>query len=479
MNRVIWVAWREFVATALTKGFLIGVVMTPAMALVVLGAMALLHTLEGPKLVGVVALVDRSGAVAQHLQWRFDPDAAAEQAQLESREALEQLEDVVDRLGLEPAQAAQARTSVEAAITATSLAGLTLQMLPPEADLEAEKQLVAAARIRTARDEPQHGPPPRLALIVIPPEVVRPAAAAGNPPAIEAYFAPRLDYEVQARIERRVADAVVDARLALDERLAAGGLSPQDVRELVARPALRARTVTAEGDRAALGELAMFIPAGFMLLMMVAVFTGGQYLLTTTVEEKSSRVIEVLLSAVSPMQLMTGKILGQMGVGLLILVIYAGLGAGSLLAFARGDLLEPVDLVYLLVFFFIAYFLVASLMAAIGSAVNDMREAQALMTPVMVVLIIPWLVWFVIQRAPNSPLAVALSFIPGTNPFVMIIRLSGSEPVPAWQVPVAILVGFASVVAAAWAAGKIFRIGVLLYGKPPNLATLVRWVRAG
>jgi ABC-type Na+ efflux pump permease subunit len=188
--------------------------------------------------------------------------------------------------------------------------------------------------------------------------------------------------------------------------------------------------------------------------------------------------MEVLLSAVSPTQLMAGMIVGQMGVGLLILLLYSGLGIGSLVLFLRqANLIDGRHLLYLFVYFGIAYFLVASMMAAIGAAVNEMREAQSLMSPVMVLMMIPWLTWFLIQRAPNSLLATILGFIPGPSPFVMVIRLSGSEPIPAWQIPATMIVGVVSVVLMLWFAGKVFRVGALMYGKPPNLRTLIRWVR--
>jgi ABC-2 type transport system permease protein len=185
----------------------------------------------------------------------------------------------------------------------------------------------------------------------------------------------------------------------------------------------------------------------------------------------------VLLSAVSPLQLMVGKVLGQMAVGLLILTMYSSLGIVGLVMAAMQNLLDPMMLVYFVLFFFIAFFTLASMMAAVGSAVNDMREAQALMQPIMVIVMLPWLLWMPISRAPNSTLAQVLSFVPGMNPFVMVIRITGRDPVPTWQVLGSLAVGAATVVVVAWAAAKIFRIGVLMYGKPPNFKTLIHWIR--
>jgi ABC-type Na+ efflux pump permease subunit len=219
------------------------------------------------------------------------------------------------------------------------------------------------------------------------------------------------------------------------------------------------------------------LPAAFMILLFASVMTGGQSLMTTTVEEKSSRVVEVLLSAVSPMQLMAGKIMGQMAVGFIVLAVYAGMGLATLMSFAMLGLVDISLLFYLVVFYLISYFVVASLLGAIGAAVNEMREAQNLMGPVMIVLMVPWLLWMPISRAPDSTFAVVASFVPPINPFVMLIRMTSSSPPPTWQVWLSILVGVVSVYAALWFAAKVFRVGVLMFGRPPNLATLIRWAR--
>jgi len=219
------------------------------------------------------------------------------------------------------------------------------------------------------------------------------------------------------------------------------------------------------------------VPAGFMILLLVSVLTGGQYIMTTTIEEKSSRVVEVLLSAVSPLELMTGKIIGQMCVGFVILALYAGMGLTGLFTFALMGMVDISLFFYLILFYLIAYFVMGSLMAAIGAAVNEMREAQTLMTPVMVTMMLPWIFWMPISRDRNSMFATITSFIPPLNTFVILIRMSSTTPPPLWQVWLSILVGVLSAWGAIWFAAKVFRIGLLMHGKPPNFATLVRWVR--
>src|SRR5690606_12702556 len=126
----------------------------------------------------------------------------------------------------------------------------------------------------------------------------------------------------------------------------------------------------------------------------------------------------------------------------------------------------------------ISYLVLGSLMMAIGSAVNEIREAQSMMMPIVLLLVVPWLLWMPISRAPDSALSVTLSFLPPINSFAMLLRMASVSPPPAWQVWLSIAIGAASVVAALWFTAKVFRIGLLMHGKPPNLMTLLRWARA-
>ncbi len=113
-----------------------------------------------------------------------------------------------------------------------------------------------------------------------------------------------------------------------------------------------------------------------------------------------------------------------------------------------------------------------------GKTMNELREAQSLIMPIMLVIMVPWLTWMPISRDPNSTFSVAMSFIPPVNTFAMMLRMASVSPPPLWQVWLSICVGVVAVFAALWFAAKVFRIGLLMHGRPPNLATLIRWVRA-
>ncbi len=460
MRKTLHVMVREFIATVSTKGFIFGILLTPILILGAVTLMPLLMSKTGPRVSGHLAIIDQTGLVAPKVEHRFTPEEVAKRLERRARRGMEQMSQ------LAPMNDA-ARQQAEAAIKAASGPALKVNILPPESDVEAAKVpiLEAAGREKDASAGDQ-----RLALVVIPPETVRPGPDGAFAP-YPLFVAPKLDFQVQEDIIDQIDAAIVDARLD------ASGMDTAAIRRLIATPRTEAKAVTAEGERKTSPVVGIIVPMAFMMLIWISVFSAGQYLLTSLIEEKSSRVMEVLLSAVSPMQLMVGKILGQMGVGLLILGAYGAMGIGSLITFQMSHAIDALSIFYMLVFFLIAFFLIAAMMAAIGSCVADIREAQTLMTPVMIVLIIPMMLWMPIQRNPNSLFAQVCSFIPPINPFVMVLRLTGSEKVPTWQVPASMLAGFAGALIACWAAAKIFRLGVLMYGKPPSFMGLLKMVR--
>ena len=225
-------------------------------------------------------------------------------------------------------------------------------------------------------------------------------------------------------------------------------------------------------------EMARFMtPFAFMFLLFMGTFGISQGLLTSLIEEKSTRVIEVLLAAVSPLQLMAGKIVGMVGVGLLLLAIWGGLGYASARYQDMAYLVNSSTLVYAALYFLPAFLLFSGILGGIGAACNTLKEAQSMTFPVSIITIIPMMLWFQITENPASILSLVLSFIPPITPFVMILRICADPSTPLWQIILTQILLWASAVGAIWASAKIFRVGVLMYGKPPTPLELLRWIR--
>jgi ABC-2 type transport system permease protein len=456
MSKVLQIAWREFVSTALTKGFIIGLVAVPVMMLIAMLAVPLLTNFKTPAVRGEVAVLDLSRAgIDARLADSLSPEAFAERR----RKTQARIDAVMPEAIRGLQGGAQAQAGMDAALG--EVPTLRVTALAPDADLEVEK-----ARLRDAGE----GDARRIALLVIAPDAVR-AGDSGALGSYEFFIRKKLDDRVVGEIRDALRPAVIDARMQ------ASGLDATQVRALNELPRVRAVTVGEEGDSSAALAVGEILPVAFMMLMFIAIMTAGQMLVTTTVEEKSSRVVEVLLAAVSPTQLMAGKILGQLGVGLLMMSVYAGLGVLALLSFALTGLVEFWQLAVFALFFLIAFATFGALMAAAGAAVNELREAQSLLTPIVLLAVAPMILWMPIRSDPNSTLATVLSMTPPVSPFVMVMRISSNTPPPIWQIGLALLIGLLSAIAAMWIAGKVFRVGLLMHGKPPNFATLVRWVR--
>ncbi|HXV77843.1 MAG TPA: ABC transporter permease [Candidatus Polarisedimenticolaceae bacterium] len=454
MNKILHVAVREFLATVATKGFVFGLVILPLVVLVAVFGIGLLIDEEAPRVEGDVAIFDPTGEVAEGLAAYLRPQAIAER-----REDFQELID--ERLPSMPGAGTADARGVAMRTLLGEVPALEVVPLEAGADLEQAK--------RSLHEGPAEGG--RLALVVVDDDAVVKPADSDRFGRYQLFVREKLDDRVVDEINDGLREAIVDARVGR------AGLDRAYIDSLTRVGRVRSKTVTAEGEKETNELLNAMMPAAFMLLLFASVMTGGQSLMTTTVEEKSSRVVEVLLSAVSPMQLMTGKVIGQMLVGFLVLAVYGGMGVASLAFFALAGMVDLSLLFYLVIFYLIAYFVVASLMAAIGAAVNEMREAQSLLGPVMLIVMIPWILWMPISRNPDSTFAVVTSFVPPLNPFVMLIRMTSTSPPPSWQVWLSIAVGVGSVYGAVWLAAKVFRVGLLMYGKPPNFATLIRWVR--
>jgi ABC-2 type transport system permease protein len=138
----------------------------------------------------------------------------------------------------------------------------------------------------------------------------------------------------------------------------------------------------------------------------------------------------------------------------------------------------PALLAWFIIYYVLGFLVIASLFAAIGSACNSLKEAQALMTPMMMIVVLPMIVWLPIAQNPNGTMALVFSFIPTSAPMVMMVRICSLPEISLVQIMGSLVVLFVSTVVILWAASKIFRTGILMYGKPPTLREMLRWVRA-
>jgi ABC-2 type transport system permease protein len=205
-------------------------------------------------------------------------------------------------------------------------------------------------------------------------------------------------------------------------------------------------------------------------------------------EEKSTRIIEILASSVKPSHLLSGKILGVAAVGLTQYLIWAltaalvsgyGAAVGSVFrpgASAPSFHLPASFLVYPLIFFLAGYFLYASLYAALGAMVSSEEELQQVQLPVTMLLVVCVILSPIIMRDPNSPLAVTLTMIPLFSPILMVFRITVQTP-PFWQIALSLALCVLTTAGVVQLSAKIYRVGILMYGKRPSLVELLRWLR--
>ncbi len=450
MKKIALVARREFLATAATKSFIIGLLVLPALIAVSVFIAPRILSARSPQVRGDIAVIDPTGVVLPEIRATLAPEAIEARSLENVRRAMAQAPGMAGRGAENAARQMAGRTPLFRVIER-----------PAGSDVQREKPWLLAGT-----EQERH-----LAVVAVHANAA--VRRAGEPEfgTYDVFVSRGLDQATEGVLIESMRQALVNARVRASNLDAATVEATMRVR----RPT--ATIVTESGEQQSLPGFRAMLPFALALLMFMGVIVGGQTLMTSTIEEKSSRVVEVLLAAVSPFELMAGKLIGQLGVGLLTTMIYVGVGVLALFSFAMLGLLDPMLIVYLLVFFLITYLVFGALMMAIGAAVNQTAEAQSLMGPVMILMIMPYMLSPIIGQAPNSTFSIAISFIPPINTFAMMSRLASDAPPPAWQVWLTVVIGFGAACGAVWFAAKVFRIGLLMHGKAPNIATLIRWAR--
>lgn len=451
MNKLLAVIKREYVERVRTKMFIVLTILGPFMLAIFTVVPGLLFSIKtgGPTRIAIVDQSDRlyDRVRTSILDDKDDDDAKKSGADAQS-EAMNS--NTKDR-----AQEAGKRMGGSYAVEKVDLAGRPLQDVQRELNLRISKDQLDA-------------------YIVLPREILKDGKA-------EFYGRNAGDVITRGQIERRLSQAVREQRMA-DENI-----SESRVRELSRPVDMTTKPINDKGEVGAEdsggGFILVFI-LGFLIYITIIMY--GQFILGAVIEEKETRIIEVLFSSVRSFTLMMGKLIG---VSLVALTQYAiwglafGLfvlyGVGMLEASGVGFKLPPLPLsmfAYFFLFLLLGYFLYATLYALIGSMVTTAQEGGMVAMPVLFMLIMGFYLAFPIIRSPNSSFAFWASMVPFFSPITMLVRIVTQTP-PFWQIALSLAIGFATVVALVWLASRIYRIGMLMYGKRATIPEVIRWVR--
>jgi ABC-2 type transport system permease protein len=277
------------------------------------------------------------------------------------------------------------------------------------------------------------------------------------------------------------------------------GLQEEDVGTLLAEVSLDAeqtgagRKGTGGGaSKGASGDVTLAAGYAESFILYLAILLYGVTVARSVVQEKTSRIIEVLMSCARPWDLMLGKIVGVGALGLTQLAIW--LSAALALVSFRGPLLARLgmpgaealqtptlgwtEIAVLLVYFLGGYFLYAALFAGAGAACSTERDVQQTQLPVVLPMVVAFMSFPVITANPRSPTAVVMTLIPFFSPILMPIRCL-LTPVPPWQLAVSVGLLAATVAGTTWLGSRVYRVGILMYGQKPGIAEIARWIRAG
>lgn len=274
------------------------------------------------------------------------------------------------------------------------------------------------------------------------------------------------------------------SRAVREQWLAENQIDQRVLRQASRRVNLNSTKISATGEERVGGGGFMFV-FSFGMLIYISVMMYGQIVLGAVIEEKETRIAEILFSSMRSFPLMMGKLVGvslvaltQLSIWGLALLVFAVFGTGLMTSGGATNLpsVPPIMFVYFVLYFLLGYFIYATVYALIGSMVTTTQEGGQLALPVVLMLVAGFYFVFPIIRSPNSSLAFWASLFPFLAPITMMVRITTETP-PAWQIILSLTIGFVTVLGLIWLASRIYRVGMLMYGKKATIPEVMRWVR--
>ena len=448
MKKFLAVVKREYVQRVRTKFFVVATVLGPVMMVLFTVAPAFMAGIKagGPTR---VAVVDQSGKLYQ----RF------EEALLNSRD------EEAERDQQEPSAAQVNSNQQERMKQAGKLGEANFDVEQIEVGNNSLDQIKAQLNERVRKGQLD-------AYVIIPENILSDGKA-------EFYGRNTGDIFTRETVKSRLSSAV------RDERLAAEHISQNVVKEINRRVELTSTRVSERGEEKDSGS-GFYMVFGFGFLIYLSVLLYGQVVLGAVIEEKETRIAEILFSSMRSFPLMMGKLIGvslvaltQLTIWVLTFVAFSLFGVGMLAA--RGvpinlPHIPPIMFAYFGLYFLLGYFIYATVYALIGSMVTTTQEGGQLAMPVVLMLVAGFYFAFPIIRSPNSSMAFWASMFPFFAPITMLVRIVTETP-PLWQIALSLAIGFTTVVFLIWLASRIYRVGMLMTGKKASIPEVWRWVR--
>ncbi|MCX5753617.1 MAG: ABC transporter permease [Candidatus Krumholzibacteria bacterium] len=305
--------------------------------------------------------------------------------------------------------------------------------------------------------------------IVFPPDMVEKGTAT--------YFGKKVsNIRTLERIENALNETVVAKRLAVQ------GLEYAKVTEMLRRVKVETVQVLKGGEKAGGFEQTFLTSFVFIMILYMTILLWGIAVQRSIIEEKNNRVVEVLLSSLKPFDLMAGKIMGVGAVGLTQYAIWGifaiGISSYALSSgqFAQFVSFEPATIAFFVLFFVLGFLFYSTMFAGIGAICNTDQEAQQLQTPISMCLMVTFLIPLAVMQNPDGTFSTVLSLIPFFAPILMFMRINILMP-PAWQIALSVAILLASIYIAGVLSAKIFRVGILMYGKRPDLREVFKWLK--
>jgi ABC-2 type transport system permease protein len=221
------------------------------------------------------------------------------------------------------------------------------------------------------------------------------------------------------------------------------------------------------------------VPFGLAMILAMIVMVGSAPMLQNVTQDKSQRIVETLLGAASPFELMTGKVLGSVGVSVTSSLLYVIAGAVAVNVMGVAGLLPLSIIPWFYIYLLADVVMLCSFAAALGACCSTPQDAQNLAVVLLLPCILPMFMLVTVLRQPNGTIATVMSLIPPFTPILMLLRQAMPNGVPAWQPWVGLVCVLAFAIGTVWAASRIFRVAILMQGKPPQLAEMLRWAMKG